>query len=580
MNIPEQIAGYLEDYADGVLSPEGHDAIVAWFHASDDNATQFAEWFAWQAQLRDAERLASMQEVFSQGTLFDLARNTPADEPVELAPRAPKSAPARRWTVAALIACSVLIASGLIWHLALPPAANSPPLAQQSTDSPTQPAPVDTTAAYVGRLTNCSWNTSQRKEGDQLAVGSLVELDSGRAELVFGRGARVSARGPCRLLVEDENTFRLDVGDVSVEASFGFKVNTPSGVVIDLGTAFGVSVDDAGDSEVHVFEGEVAFQPTGLGDGPQKSIVLSKDQACRYSIAGVSLDQFQANEAKFAWRRRDSLPANEVPALPIRDDLVLWLAADRFVETDDRQRVECWRDLVVGDNNYPEDALQPAVQFRPYLMDTGINGHPSIRFGGEGNFLLTPPLYTTDEQTAFVVCSLHSSSPNFQQVLNYNGPPQRRMENTGGPINPAVFQIFLDDLDHDGRYDIKGHLYSGYSDTLQRSIVSEAIAPNRVSVHQPLVICFRHSFKQQLMTLFIDGTSAAVEPSDNHIAITSRKLLGRHPIFEDQWGIFRGDIGELIIFNRALDDEQVTQVSDYLRERFDLKPPTETATAE
>lgn len=571
MKIPENIFGYLEDYADGVLSQEGYDAIVAWFHASDENAQQFAEWFAWQAQLRDSERLANMQEVFWHSGLHDLVGPGPPANAVEPRSRQGATAHQRYWTVAAMVACMLLVATGLTWYVGNRSKPDDSHLAASNPDEEMRapPSVERPAAAYVGRLTKCVWQTSEHNEGDQLAAGSQIQLASGRAELVFGRGARVSARGPCRLWVEDENTFRLEVGDVSVEASFGFKVNTPSGVVIDLGTAFGVSVDDAGDSEVHVFEGEVAFQPAGPGVAPQKSIVLSKDQACRYSVAGVTLDQFQANEAKFAWRRREFLSADEVPDLPVRNDLVLWLAADHSVETDEEQRVECWRDLVVDASSYPEDALQPAAEFRPVLTQEGINGHPSVRFGGEGNFLLTPPLYTTDEQTALVVCSLNASDPRFQQVLNYNGPPQRVLGPTGGTITPAVFQIFLDDVNNDGRFDVKGHLFSGFTDNRQQTIVAEAIASQRATLHQPMVICFRHSHKNGEMTLFIDGDSAASEPSDHHIAITSRKIIGRHPIFDNDDGIFHGDVGELLIYNRALPDDEVRQVSDYLMKRFD-----------
>ncbi|MCO6046618.1 FecR domain-containing protein [Aeoliella sp. ICT_H6.2] len=575
MKIPEDIFGYLEDYADGVLSQDGYDAIVAWFYASDENAQQFAEWFVWQAQLRDSERLANMQEVFSREGLLDSVGQGPHTGLNRRRSSLHKANNPRYWAISAIVACLLLIATGVAWYART----SSNPGDVQIAAAPAQAeaqaprAEEDSVVAYVGRLTNCVWQANERNEGDQLAVGSQVQLDSGRAELVFGQGARVSLRGPCRLQIEDENTFRLNFGDVSVEASFGFKVITPSGVVIDLGTAFGVSVDDAGDSEVHVFEGEVAFQPTGPGDMQKKSIVLSKDQACRYSVAGVTLDQFQANEAKFAWRRRDVLSANEVPALPIRNNLVLWLAADRFVETDDQQRVECWRDLLVDTNNYPEDALQPAAEYRPYLTQKGINGHPSVRFGGNGNFLLTPPLYTTDEQTAFVVCTLNAAEPHFQQVLNYNGPPQRITGPQGGTINPAVFQIFLDNNNDDGRFNVKGHLFSGFTDNRQQSIVSEAIASDRVNLMQPVVICFRHSHKEGRMTLFVDGDKAASESSEHHIAITSRKIIGRHPIFNNQDGIFHGDVGELLIFNRALPDEEVAQVSDYLMQRFDLGSP-------
>jgi hypothetical protein len=427
-------------------------------------------------------------------------------------------------------------------------------------------------AAYLGRTSNCVWTAPEISEGSGLAPGSRVALASGMAELIFDNGARVTAQGPCDLIVDDPQAFTLNVGDVSVQATFGFKVTTPSGIVLDLGTEFGVSVDNKGGSEVHVFKGEVAFQALNAeGNRHEKPLVLPADHACRYSVDGIALEEFEANEAKFDWRMQRLLDESDVPPLPVRHDLVLWLAADRFVEVDDQHRVERWRDLIIDSNDTPEDALQLEPEHRPLLMEDGINGHPAVQFGGCGTFLLTPPLNTTNQQTAFVVCSLNAVEPDFQQIINYNGPPQRIVGPVPGFVKPAVFEICLRDRDKDGRFAVCGEVFSGFKKEGRQEVVKNAVeVVDRLSLNDSIIVCVRYDLEREQMTLFLNGNERTSEVATLPIAITSRKILGRHPILDSGRGNFHGDLGEVLLFNRALSDDEVHQVSDYLGKRFGL----------
>ena len=45
-------------------------------------------------------------------------------------------------------------------------------------------------------------------------------------------------------------------------AASGFTVNTPRLNAVDIGTRFGVNVEENGDSELHVMEGEVEVSRT------------------------------------------------------------------------------------------------------------------------------------------------------------------------------------------------------------------------------------------------------------------------------------------------------------------------------
>lgn len=589
MKIPQEMQDKLEDYLDQSLSREDYEQLVSWAQQSDANGKALVDWFLWHAQLRDATQVEGLRQVLPVhalfgGTLDTVGAVAPAtsgsSDSLDL-PRKTSRSAFLGWAIAA----SLVLGLGLgVWqyNASLTQDAELAVVTENEGESdglemldPAYAEGSDTTislaVAYLGRHSDCTWRSERLSEGDPLRADTEVSLESGMAELIFESGARVSLSGPCDLQIDGPDSFTLRVGDVSVEASFGFEVATPSGTVIDLGTAFGVSVTEAGESEVHVFEGEVVFRAhDASGAKHGESILLREEQACRYTVGGVSLVEFQANESKFAWRQRESIADDDAPKLPVREGLALWLAADRFVETDDLGRVVCWRDILVSPNRTAEDALQPIAKYRPVLNDQGINGKPSVVFGGLGTFLLTPPLHTTNEQTAFLVCSLEGENPEFQPILNYNGPPQRIVGAKGGRVSPGVFQIFADDRDRDGRFRICGHVFSGYSSD-RKSALAETIGDdNRLIVGHPVVVAFQHAPQSQQLSLYVNSERVGALTADLDVAVTSRKIIGRHPIYEKNSTIFRGSLGEIIVFNRALPNEEIRQVSDYLRQRFGI----------
>jgi hypothetical protein len=428
--------------------------------------------------------------------------------------------------------------------------------------------------AYLGRTNHCVWDSQPLAEGAQLHVGSQLRLASGMADVIFENGARVKVRGPCALYMDDAQACSLRYGSASVnvpDSAFGFKVVTPSGIIVDLGTEFGVDVDDRGDSEVHVFQGQVVFQPlTERGDHFKESIRLRADQACGYGVGGTTLREFVANEAKFAWRNRLPLRDDEVPPLPVQEGMALWLAADRFVDVDEQGGVYRWSDLHISTNHSAEDALQLHPAHRPRLVADALNGRPALRFA-DGAFLLTPPLATTNEQTAFVVLQLGGVEPQFQSILNYNGPPQRTVSPFGGLMTPSVFEICLRDRDLDGRFAVCGELFSGVAEGGGRQVVKTVVeALDLLELQRPFAVAFRYSLSEQQMSLFVNGKQVASEEASTRVAITSRKILGRHPTLKADKGKFAGDMAEVLIYNRALAADEVAEVSSYLAERYGI----------
>jgi hypothetical protein len=199
-----------------------------------------------------------------------------------------------------------------------------------------------------------------------------------------------------------------------------------------------------------------------------------------------------------------------------------------------------------------------------------LNGRPALRFA-DGAFLLTPPLATTNEQTAFVVLQLGGVEPQFQSILNYNGPPQRTVSPFGGLMTPSVFEICLRDRDLDGRFAVCGELFSGVAEGGGRQVVKTVVeALDLLELQRPFAVAFRYSLSEQQMSLFVNGKQVASEEASTRVAITSRKILGRHPTLKADKGKFAGDMAEVLIYNRALAADEVAEVSSYLAERYGI----------
>ena len=149
---------------------------------------------------------------------------------------------------------------------------------------------ASTVAPEVARLTDLAdvqWpeGTPPLETGTPLMPGSL-RLQSGTAQLAFGRGAVVTLTGPAELeLITPQRAFLRDGAMVSYvpEQAQGFTVLSPHGQLVDLGTEFAVQVESSGQAEVHALTGKVQVAAmAAYGQRPAKS-----DGRLRREVGGV-----------------------------------------------------------------------------------------------------------------------------------------------------------------------------------------------------------------------------------------------------------------------------------------------------
>ena len=139
----------------------------------------------------------------------------------------------------------------------------------ETTDLPVDdrvsgPAAGKNHIARLVQVVKARWGAenSDLKKGARLSQGK-IRLESGLAKLRFSSGAKVTLEGPAEYEIVDDDLTRLVSGRLSAKiprSAIGFKVDTPTARVVDLGTAFGVDVEEDGATEVAVFEGEVEVE--------------------------------------------------------------------------------------------------------------------------------------------------------------------------------------------------------------------------------------------------------------------------------------------------------------------------------
>jgi hypothetical protein len=115
--------------------------------------------------------------------------------------------------------------------------------------------------------------------------GSRLRLIEGDIELIYDSGVKLLLIGPVDFVLDGGGGKLLRGGLMASvpQAGHGFTIETPNGKVVDLGTEFGVMVDDFGVSEVSVFEGKVEAFPASNSTPRDGKIRLTKGSALQWN---------------------------------------------------------------------------------------------------------------------------------------------------------------------------------------------------------------------------------------------------------------------------------------------------------
>jgi ferric-dicitrate binding protein FerR (iron transport regulator) len=193
----------------------------------------------------------------------------------------------RRFTVVALIASAAcllaLVTAGLLTNRGTTPfqSAKAPAAsgdhapAGNSLDANAPPQVATMTGLGAVRWAN---PMSGARLLSRWSVGDRFQLQEGAIELTFDAGAQVTIFGPADFEITSATSIRCQRGRVTTlvgDRGKGFVVQTPRAKVVDLGTEFGLSISDTGETEVVVFQGSVDMSyapPSGEADAPPRRL--------------------------------------------------------------------------------------------------------------------------------------------------------------------------------------------------------------------------------------------------------------------------------------------------------------------
>lgn len=152
---------------------------------------------------------------------------------------------------------------------------------------------------WVGRITGmvkCKWSADKDflpYGGNYVSLGRKYKLDSGLMEITYDTGAKVILEGPCTYEVASASGGFLSLGKltgkVEVEKAQGFFVRTPTAIITDLGTEFGVEVSPKGPTLSFVFQGRIAVQAVdAAGQAYGRVVTLTENQSIQVAAEGDS----------------------------------------------------------------------------------------------------------------------------------------------------------------------------------------------------------------------------------------------------------------------------------------------------
>jgi ferric-dicitrate binding protein FerR (iron transport regulator) len=269
MTMQPDINRWINGYLDDELTEAEHRELNDWIKADPEHAARFAR----AVMLHDR-----LQWEFNAAA--DGSNVKPLVTPGVPRPRHPVSRVSRQ-AVAGTLAASLLVALGLLyWQFGWERPKDKGSLAQ---------APF----ATIANVVDVQWEDgASLRRGERIAA-QVIAIQSGAVRLQFDDGVEVTLQGPARYELVAPAKTRLTAGLLTATVppgAEGFRVETPTAEVIDLGTAFGVQLDADGASHVSVFDGEVEVALPESGE----SKMVREGEAVRVetgqSIASVAFD--------------------------------------------------------------------------------------------------------------------------------------------------------------------------------------------------------------------------------------------------------------------------------------------------
>jgi len=223
--------------------------------------------------------------------------------------------------------------------------------------------------------------------GQRLFTKTPFRLYKGFAELVFDEGARVVVEAPAVFELRGEDRMMLQSGRVTTlvsQAAQGFRVDTPTSRVTDLGTEFGVQVSHNGDTVVQMYQGRARL---ALKSARKENVLIQKGQARQVNADATTITEIPFEPRAFVtagdfvtMRDRPLVSAPQKDAMARHPALYVHLDASRSssVIADIEATVRSWTDISPAGSQYNAVLTAGIAKYVPDALGQGLG---AIDFG-------------------------------------------------------------------------------------------------------------------------------------------------------------------------------------------------------
>lgn len=185
--------------------------------------------------------------------------------------------------------------------------------------------------AVLAQTSEAVWEVPSTgpRVGSALRPG-LLRLRSGLVQIEFYSGASVVLEGPAEFELMTPLRGFARRGKVRAQVpsqAHGFTIGVPGMDVVDLGTEFGVAVDESGETELHVISGEVKLEEkNGVETAPRS---LTMGQGLRRAADG-QMEPIPRGELSFV----SPVQLSALTTQTLRDRQAKWVEFSRTLRQD------------------------------------------------------------------------------------------------------------------------------------------------------------------------------------------------------------------------------------------------------
>jgi hypothetical protein len=202
-----------------------------------------------------------------------------------------------------------------------------------------------------------------------------------------------------------------------------------------------------------------------------------------------------------------------------------------------------WRDGSGGGR----DAVAPADDLAPFVVSNGLGGRSAVRFDGGLRHLQLPDGTTpagNGSYTVFVAGSWDNTAATYNGVLGWGGIYGAHLL-----VNPG------------------GHIFHWFGFEGSSRVASPGV-PNAA----PAILTYVYASVGRApgtLAVYVNGTPLANAPAREPRDAESEGItLGRAPDFFGTNNPMLGYLGEVLVYGRALSDDEMDAVHEHLRQRW------------